>query len=341
MAIAASAALAAGCAALLLSGARSAASFLDPGALGPSADLIRTDFGASAVPAGRTGYDGQQFYAIARFFPHLRHAAQYLDLPRYRLLRIGAPALASLGGRGVGIVVALLALNIVGIGLAVGSVADLAARHGRPSWIGWLAGLPLLVGVTISTPEPLAVGFGLAAVDAADRGRHGRAVVLLVASALVRESGAVFAVAIAVGLLVGRRRPSWRALAAYLLPALAVAAWSVVLADMVGGPLSVSSKVVPLGLLHASGPSEVLAVIALVLAGLGAWEWRDVPAVWPVAAVFGCWILVFSPAVSDWLALPRAAAPALVVGASALGALGARLARPRARPAGAWAAGVG
>jgi hypothetical protein len=269
------------------------------------------------VPAGRTGYDGQQFYAIARYFPHLHRAAHFLDLPRYRLLRIGAPALASIGGRGVGIVVALLALNILGIALAIGSVADLAVRHRRPAWIGWLAGIPLLVGLTISTPEPLAVGLALVAVDAADRGKHGRAVVLLIISALVRESGAVVAVALAAGLLLSRSRPRWRTLAAYLLPGLAVVGWSQVLVLTVGGPLPVVDRFVPLGLLHASTPSVVVAVIALVVAGLGAWQWRDVPAAWPVAAAFGCWILVYSADTSDWLALPRAAAPAIVLGVSA------------------------
>jgi hypothetical protein len=321
MAVTSAAALGAACAALLATGTRSAVSFLDPGALGPSNGIIGRDFGPGAVPAGRTGYDGQQFYAIARFFPHLSRAARYLDLPRYRLLRIGAPALASIGGRGAGIVIALLVLNVVGIGLAVGSVADLALRHRRPPWIGYLAGVPLILGLTISTPEPLGAGLALAGVAAADRGRHGRAVLLLVASALVRESGAVVALAVAVGLLLARPRPRWITLAGYLVPAAILAAWSEVLAATVGGPQSVFSRIVALGLVHASPPSIALGIAALGLALVGAWHWRDVPAAWPVPAAFFCWMLTYSKDTSDWLALPRAAAPALVLGLCALGAV--------------------
>jgi hypothetical protein len=54
-----------------------------------------------------------------------------------------------------------------------------------------------------------------------------------------------------------------------------------------------------------------------MLAVLAAWWWRDVPVAWPVAAVFGAWILAYTPETSDWLALPRAAAPALVLGLAA------------------------
>ena len=329
------AALGSACAVLMASGARTAAQFLDPGALGPSAAIIRRDFGAGAVPAGRTGYDGQQFYAIARFFPHLSQAARYVDLPRYRLLRIGAPALASLAGPGTGIVVALLILNIIGVGLAVAGVADLAARHGRPGWIGYLAGLPLLEGLTISTPEPLAVGLAMVAVAAADRRRHGTAVALLVGSALVREAGAVVAVAVALGLLLGPDRPRRRTLAAYLLPGGVLAAWSEVLAHQVGGAQSIFSRFSPLGLLHASGPSLAVAIGALLLGVVATWQWRDVPVVWPVAAAFGLWILVYTAATSDWLALPRAAAPALVLGTCALGSLAQRsvpFGAPRLKP---------
>jgi hypothetical protein len=139
MALTSAAALGAACAALLATGTRSAASFLDPGGLGPSAAIICRDFGPAAVPAGQTGYDGQRFYAVARFFPDLTRAAHYLDAPHYRLLRIGAPALASVAGRGTALVVALLALNVLGVGLAVGALADLARRHGRPAWIGYAA----------------------------------------------------------------------------------------------------------------------------------------------------------------------------------------------------------
>jgi hypothetical protein len=177
------------------------------------------------------------------------------------------------------------------------------------------------MGLTISTPEPFGVGLALAGVAAADRGRHGRAVLLLVASALVRESGAVVALAVAVGLLLARPRPRWPTLAGYLLPAVALTAWSEVLAATVGGPQSVLSRIVPLGLLHATPPSIALGIAALGLAGVGTWHWRDVPVAWPVTAAFGCWMLTYSSDTSDWLALPRAAAPALVLGLCALGAV--------------------
>jgi hypothetical protein len=328
MAVTSAAALGAACAALLATGTRSAAAFLDPGALGPSAAIIRRDFGPGAVPAGRTGYDGQQFYAIARFFPHLTRAARYLDAPRYRLLRIGAPALASVAGRGPALVVALVALNVVGVGLAVGALADIARRHGRPAWIGYLAVPALLEGLTVSTPEPLAAGLALTALCAADRGRHGRAVLLLVAAALVRESGAVVALAAAAGLILSRVRPRWTVLVGYLVPAAVLLAWSEVLGSIVGGSTLVAQRFAPLGLLRASTPSIALGVGALLLAALGAWWWRDVAVAWPVAAVFGAWILVYTAETSDWLALPRAAAPALVLGLAATAGATSGLLRP-------------
>lgn len=62
--------------------------FITPGPEGPAASLIVEDFGAGAFHGSETGYDGQQAYPIARFFPDLEAAAPHTDAPRYRMLRV-------------------------------------------------------------------------------------------------------------------------------------------------------------------------------------------------------------------------------------------------------------
>ena len=80
--------------------------FIQPGAAGPSALVIRADFPNDELPAG-LGLDGQQYYAVARDPLHVRDDAAYLDRPRYRMQRPVFPLLAwalhpSGGGTGSG-----------------------------------------------------------------------------------------------------------------------------------------------------------------------------------------------------------------------------------------------
>jgi hypothetical protein len=308
--------------ALLLGvGALEPVDLVTPGERGPSAAVIREDFGAGAVPAGKTGYDGQQFYAIAREFPDLDAAAEHLEAPRYRLLRILAPALASIGGEGTPVVLLLLGINLVGVGLACWALAWLCADRGWSSGLGYLAVVPVVFGIIGSTADPISLGLGLAGVLAASRGRHGPAIAWFVAAALTREQVAAMALGTALGLFVGGQR-RW-VLAGYLLPAAAVGAWYVALGEIVGGVLPDRFDV--LAMFSTGLDGLIVGVGGLALSLWGAWTWRQVPAVWPVALGFGLWILVYFSGTFDLAALPRTTAPSLVFG---LAAIGHRLPRP-------------
>jgi hypothetical protein len=70
--------------ALIGSGVLEAHQLVTPGGQGPSAEVMRADFGPDAVDPEATGYDGQQTYAIARHFPDLDAAAAHTDSAWYR-----------------------------------------------------------------------------------------------------------------------------------------------------------------------------------------------------------------------------------------------------------------
>lgn len=309
---------------LLIVGAIEPVELVTPGGRGPSAHVIRQDFGTDAVPADETGYDGQQFYAVARYFPDLDAAAPHLDAPRYRLLRITVPAIASLGGEGTPVVLIILALNVAGTGLACGALALLCADRGWSAGLGYLAAIPVVFGVIGSTADPISLGLGLLGLVLASRSRHGPAIAVLVLAALTREQVAAMSVGAAAGLVLsGVRR--W-VLIGYLVPVAAVVAWYAALGTIVGGVLPDRFDV--LAMLSTGVEGFIVALAGLALSFWGAWLWRSVPVVWPVALGFGLWILVYFSGTFDLAALPRTTAPSLVFG---LAALGHRL-RPAASP---------
>jgi len=303
--------------AMLLSGAVDPVDLITPGREGPSAAVIAADFGPDAVPADRTGYDGQQFYAIARDFPDLEAAAANLDAPRYRLLRIVAPALASVGGKGAPVVLLLAAINVLGTGLACAALALLCADRGWSPSLGYLAALPVIFGIIGSTADPISLGLGLAGVAAAHRHRHGTAIAILVLAALTREQVAAIGLGVGAGLWLAGERP--RILPLYALPVVAVGVWYLVLGSIVGGTLPDRFDV--LAMFSTGLDGLVLGALCLGLSLWGAWAWRSVPAAWPVALGFGLWILVYYKGTFDLAALPRTTAPSLALGLAAVGAL--------------------
>lgn len=294
---------------MIASGEFDAYDFLRAGRRGPSAELVTADFGDRfEIPSA--GYDGQQTYAIARTFPDLDAAAAHLDVPRYRLMRILEPALASPAGKGTTLVLALLLLGALGLGLLCGSVADLAARHGRSPLVGYLAAVPAAAPVLVLTVEPLAYGVAFLGLALVDRGRPGRAAVCFAFAALTRETSLVVAAAAAVGLWVKGRR---RAALGVAAPAVALtAAWYVVLGALVDPAWPDMTQI--LGILDVPGDRAMLGLVVIALSALGAWWWRAVPHVWPIAAVFGLWVLVDKPDIIEWLALPRVSIPGIVLG---------------------------
>jgi hypothetical protein len=289
---------------------------ITPGGQGPSAAVIRQDFGPDAVPADRTGYDGQQFYAIARDFPDLHAAAANLDAPRYRLLRIVAPAIASVGGSGSPVVLILAALNVLGAGLACGALALLCADRGWSPHLGYLAALPVLFGIVGCTADPISLGLALAGMVAAQRRRHTLAIAILVVAALTREQVAAVGIAAAAGLWLAGERP--RILPLYALPVAAVVAWYVALGSIVGGTLPDRFDVLAMFSMGLEG--VLVATVCFAISLYGAWAWRSVAVAWPVALGFGLWILVYFQGTFDLVALPRTTAPSLALGLAALGA---------------------
>lgn len=308
--------IAAALAVMLLTGAVRVVDLITPGGQGPSAAVIREDFGPGSVPEDRTGYDGQQFYAIARDFPDLKAAAQHLDAPRYRLLRIAAPAVASLGGTGTPVVLLLVAINVAGAGLACWALAVLCADRGWSPSLGSLAVVPVIFGIVGSTADPISLGLGLAALVAASRGRHGLAIAVFILAALTREQVAAMSVGAAAGLFVaGERR--WL-LVGYAAPVGAVVGWYLILGTIVGGTFP--DRFDWLAMFSTGAEGLIVALAALAISFWGAWAWRSVPVAWPVALGFGLWIFVYFHGTFDLQALPRTTAPSLALGLAALGA---------------------
>jgi hypothetical protein len=286
--------LALGFAVLLVSGLLNADDLLVRGELGPSDALIAKDFGPSDNP-GMTGFDGQQTYAIAREFPNLDRAAPALDNPRYRMLRILQPAVASLAPPGTALVVALLALGILGCGLATWSVGDFAYRYGHHPRAGWLVGLALVSSVAVTTVDALAYGLALVAAMLADRSRIATATILFAAAALTRESGVVMAAATAVVLFPRLR---WRAAPLVMVPAAALLGWYVALGHIVSGALP--RRAAFGGLLHVSAPTAILSVVVWLLCVAAAVTWRDTPVLCAIAIAFVLWTLVYTRDVLDF-----------------------------------------
>jgi hypothetical protein len=304
-----------------------AANVFDPfdlllaGRTGPSAGLVARDFTEPFEYPGK-GFDGQQTYAIAREFPHVRRAEQYLDVPRYRLMRILQPALAAPAGRGNALVLTLLGISIVGLGLLAGSLADLAQRHGRPPVMGYIAALPALAPVLVLTVEPLAYGLAFAGVALADRRRFVPAAVMFCLAALTRETAVVVAGAVATGLwLSGERRGS--AIVA-LPPAIVTFSWFLALGALVDPRWPHMTQL--LGMLDVPPSRIALGVAVFAISLAGAWWWRRTPVMWPIGYVFAVWVLIDKPDIVEWLSLPRVSIPGL-----APGLCGPALGRHRAR----------
>lgn len=306
--------LALGFGVLLGSGLLSPDDLLVRGEIGPSESLIAKDFGPGDNP-GMTGFDGQQTYAIAREFPNLDRAAPALDSPRYRMLRILQPAVASLAPPGAATVVALLALGILGCGLATFAVADFAQRYGHHRSAGWLVGLALVSSVAITTVDALAYGLALFAATLADRSRIHAATIAFVLAALTRESGVVIAAATAVALAPRLR---WRAVPLVVFPAGALLGWYVALGHLVGGQLVDRTSL--LALRHADAAVVVFSVIVWSLCVAAAVTWRDTPVVSAIAIAYVVWTLFYIDAVFSFpmLGLVRLNAAVIAIGIAGL-----------------------
>lgn len=299
----------------VVSGVVPLATLITPGGGGPSAAVVAEDLGSQWVANDLTGYDGQQVYAIARYFPDLTAASEHLDAPKYRLLRILSPSIASIAPNGEPTIIALLALNIAGFGLAVWGGARLLDRQGNRAWLALPAAGVLLLGVATTTDGPVSWGLTTVALGSAIGGRHRWAVSLLVLAALARETTVVAALCIGAGCALQGlplRRAAW-----YAAPALVVGVWYVALSGMVES--RIPTRVEPLGFMSLDAGAAVVAFATAMIGMYGAWRWRDQPAVALCSLVFTFWMVVYTTDILDPLALLRVNALPLVLGILALG----------------------
>jgi hypothetical protein len=112
------------------------------------------------------GYDGQWFLAQAYDPLLLTDVASTFDDPRYRAGRMLLPALGWLLAAGQPAVIphALLAVEVLAVGLGCAACARILAGHGGSRWwgAGFVAVPGVVVGVAFGTAEPL--GLALAAL---------------------------------------------------------------------------------------------------------------------------------------------------------------------------------
>lgn len=301
--------------ALVLAGALDPVQLLLPGEKGAGGAVLVEDFGADRIPDGY-GYDGQQYYLAARFFPDIDAAGEVVGGPRFRLLRIGLPALASPAGEGTGVVVLLVAWNIVGVGLAVGALADLAQRHGRPVGVGAAAGAALAMPLVLTTAECLAFGLGLLALDLAHRDRTIWALAALAAAGLTRETALTFGAGMVAHWLARHR---YGAAAAVPLAAVPLGLWRLHLLDVLPpGPDAPLAFMDLWRLGDRAVVDQVVTAFVLVVGTYGAYHWRDAVLVWPVAVAWLGWFLLYEYDTFDWRALPRVSAPLVAFGLAGL-----------------------
>jgi hypothetical protein len=298
----------------LASGALDPVDLLFPGARGFGSPVLVGDFGVEAVP-DRFSYDGQEIYVIARDMPDARQASRD-GIAEFRMRRILQPLLAWPAPAGNATIFVLALTNVVGLGLAAGALADLAARHGRDPRVGYAACVALVFPLAITTTEPLAFGLGLLGLALVDRGRWVPAVAALGLAGLSRETALVMAVA--AGLEVARIR-SWRlGLVVVGLPVLAFLGWALRLRQLVPSGRQPS---VLLGFLDlpAQSPLDVLTlVVTLTLMVVAVWRWRDVPLLWLTAAGFLGACAFYVGDSFQWEAFVRLSAVGIALGLAAL-----------------------
>jgi hypothetical protein len=306
---------------VLLSGQYEPIELMRVGEQSKAAPLVEARYGAGVLTQGDAGYDGAYFWAAADGLPDLDAAAEHLDDAPYRLQRILPSAIAALAGGGDASAVVLVLLSVVGAALCTGALADLAVRHGRSARLGFLAVVPLAFSIGYSTGEPLAFGLGLLGLCLADREQHALAVLCITLGSLARESVAVFGLGVLLAFSISawrRRRPlRLPLLAAYLIPLAVDLLWAAWLRSRFESG-EVINRIVPFGILDASGPGIVLGVAVMAVGLAGCWLWRDVEVVWGTVLGFTVGVLTYYGPLFLLRALPRVSAPALMFGLAGL-----------------------
>jgi hypothetical protein len=154
-------------------------------------------------------YDGVYYYAIAR--DPLARAREHraIDEPAYRYGHPGYAWLAWIAsaGRADAVPAALLAVGLLGLGVAGAAGSMLALGLGRTAWGGLLVGLNpgLIYAVTSDTSEAVGAALLLLALVAFVRGRHELAALATVPLCFVKEPFVLVPVALALWGVLHRR----------------------------------------------------------------------------------------------------------------------------------------
>ena len=297
-------------------GLRDPIDLLVPGAWSPGGPGMVEEFG-DRVPEDY-GYDGQTQYVIARELPDLDEMVAAVGTePRYRIQRILLPLLASPATTGTVLIASLHVWSLLGIALAAAALAVFASQVGRPPAATLVATAPLLLGLMLTTTEPLATGLVLVGLLAATRDRIWAATGAFALAGLARESYLLAAVATA-GVLAWQRR--WRDAAIVAVGSVGpTLAWWLYLRSEIGG---VEDTTGPLSGALRYGPAirvdSVLAVVAAVgLCAAGAWRWRRVQPILAITcALFLLSVLAFGSV--NPIAILRVPAPAICLAVLAL-----------------------
>jgi hypothetical protein len=234
--------------------------------------------GVETCPAEvSAGYDGQFAYYIAR---DPLNAAPCLDVPAYRYQRILLPLLGrllALGQEGA-LPLAFAAINLAALVISTALVERLLLERRVSRWYALVYGLfvGLVMGVRLSTTEPLAYGLAALALWLRLRGRAWPGLLALLLAAFAKETALTFAAAFILHDLLARR---WgAALRTALVIGLPFALWQAILYAGLGafgvgsgGALGTPFEIIPFNgfwrLLYdpSSGPAVFLVLAAYIV----------------------------------------------------------------------------
>jgi hypothetical protein len=178
----------------------------------PIRDYVLADLPDVELATG-VGHDGQQYYGIARDPLGRGEVPDLLDNPSYRYLFILYPALA--GGFGTFspelTVAAMLALSVVGFGLAGASALMLNHQLGGRATVAFVAvaNAGLLLAVRFLLPDPLALGLAMLGVTLAVAGKDRPAAVALTLAVLTKTPYFLFPLALGAWVWPTERRRAW------------------------------------------------------------------------------------------------------------------------------------
>lgn len=273
----------------------------DPSAFVAAGDMFAN---AAQVPPGlhvlphSSGYDGQAYYRLA-LEPWTDSIAAYgirLDNPAYRQQRIVYPLLAWLlsFGRPALVPGALIAANLLGLGVITACGAALARLYQRPAWWGVLPALypGFLVTLALDLSEIVEPAFLLGGVLLLLHKRHSLAALCFMLAILTRETALLVPVALALFWVLDHLRRAKRPHPArvFTVPVAAYLAWQSLLwsrwhsmpfrgnGGNIGFPLAgfaeIANRLAP-----GARPADavwLLEVVALAVFGLGVLVvWRD------------------------------------------------------------------